>query len=354
MSGARSDRVWSATDTTPTEVEAAIRQLVVEMHGENRFNVPARALNMVCVVDKEWSGEIANRLRRVGRYHASRTVVCSVEPRRTTIDAMASVATSGDPSHGELVLLRETIVLTVGEKHLPVLASIVDPLVVSDLATVVWSPHGHPEAVDSLLSLAQSVLFDSVDDPEPEAALERAAALASRAYVVDLGWLRTTPWRERVAAYFDPAPARPQLLAMSAVTVRHGPGSEAAGLLFLGWLSSRLGWEPGTLMRVNGSVSGKAHARRQDVKLTLCEVAQDTPGLKAVTVETADGTSLTLARGPGGLLATRVGRDGRSREWTVLGASRGEGGILGEGIRQALLRDPTYAPALRCARSMAA
>jgi hypothetical protein len=30
----------------------------------------------------------------------------------------------------------------------------------------------------------------------------------------------------------------------------------------------------------------------------------------------------------------------------VLGASRGEGGILGEGVRQALLRDPTYAPAL--------
>jgi hypothetical protein len=37
----------------------------------------------------------------------------------------------------------------------------------------------------------------------------------------------------------------------------------------------------------------------------------------------------------------------------ILGASRGEGGILGEGIRQALLRDPTYAPALGAARSMA-
>ena len=33
----------------------------------------------------------------------------------------------------------------------------------------------------------------------------------------------------------------------------------------------------------------------------------------------------------------------------VLGASRGEGGILGEGIRQALLRDPTYGPALEAA-----
>ena len=38
----------------------------------------------------------------------------------------------------------------------------------------------------------------------------------------------------------------------------------------------------------------------------------------------------------------------------VLGASRGEAGILGEGVRQALLRDPTYKPALSAAREMVA
>ena len=37
------------------------------------------------------------------------------------------------------------------------------------------------------------------------------------------------------------------------------------------------------------------------------------------------------------------------RVWQLLGASRGEGGILGEGMRQALLRDPTYGPALDAA-----
>jgi glucose-6-phosphate dehydrogenase assembly protein OpcA len=185
-------------------------------------------------------------------------------------------------------------------------------------------------------------------------ALGRATELADRAYVVDLAWLRTTPWRERVAAYFDPPPARPQLQSLSAVTVRHGPGSEVAGLLFFGWLSTRLGWDPGDLVRHERGLSGKARSRRQDVSLKLEPVGQDMPGLRTVTVDTADGASLTLERGPGGLAATRRGRDGRERTWTVLGASRGEGGILGEGIRQALLRDPTYAPALRCARRLAA
>ena len=36
---------------------------------------------MIAFVDREWSGEIANRLRGVGRYHASRMVVLAYEPQ---------------------------------------------------------------------------------------------------------------------------------------------------------------------------------------------------------------------------------------------------------------------------------
>ena len=44
-------------------------------------------LNLVVILDREWKGEISNRLERVGRYHASRTVICVVEEGRTTLDA---------------------------------------------------------------------------------------------------------------------------------------------------------------------------------------------------------------------------------------------------------------------------
>jgi hypothetical protein len=63
---------------------------------------------------------------------------------------------------------------------------------------------------------------------------------------------------------------------------------------------------------------------------------------------------MALDRAPGGLRALRRERDGTERTWTVMGASRGEGGILGEGVRQALLRDRTYKPALDAARTMVA
>ncbi len=136
--------------------------------------------------------------------------------------------------------------------------------------------------------------------------------------------------------------------------MRHREDSQAAALLFCGWLASRLGWTSGTLSQARGRWSGHAHTRRQDIKLTLQPVDMNAPGLAGVTIELASGHAMALDRAPGGLRAMRRERDGTEREWIVMGASRGEGGILGEGVRQALLRDPTYRPALRSAEAMVA
>ena len=348
-----SDAVWSAQGTTPEEIEAALRAMLTERHSEDEGYVPGRALNMVCVVDKQWSGEIANRLRGVGGYHASRTIVCAIEPGRTTLDAVATIASDVHPRPGEFALLRETVIVDVGDAHIPRLDTIVDPLVVTDLPTLLWSPHGHWDAVDVLLPLAQEVLLDSIDEPDKGEALRRARDLLEHVYVVDLAWLRSMPWRERVAATFDPPHLRQELQSISAVTVRHHPESAVAGLLLVGWLASRLGWRLGSLLGRNGGMAGVASGRRQDVRIALEPVAaQQVRGLAGLTLETASGRWMSLDRGPGGLQAHYRNAKGDDRRWTVLGASRGEAGILGEGIRQAMLRDPTYRPALDAAATM--
>jgi glucose-6-phosphate dehydrogenase assembly protein OpcA len=351
--GSFMEGVWSEQDTTPSDIAAALSELLKQRHDENEAVAPARVLNVVVIADREWRGEILNRLERVGRYHPSRLILCAVERGRTTLDAVATMKVEGDPRPGELALYHEEVQVDIGEHHLSKMDTIVDPLVVSDLATLVWSPHGHDEAVDSLLRLAQVVLIDSEGEPDPAAAAARARELRERAYVVDLAWLRSTPWRERVAATFDPERLRRELSAISHVTVRHRPDSVVTGVLFCGWLASRLGWEPGHVMSREGALFGRCHGRRQDVELTLePDQTMTAPGLAGVTIQTALGTEIDLNRGPGGLTARRRTKDGREAAWTVLGASRGEAGILGEGIRQALLRDPTYAPALEAAGAM--
>jgi glucose-6-phosphate dehydrogenase assembly protein OpcA len=260
---------WSGQDVAPGDVDEAIRRLLQEEYQREGGHAPARVLNLVVVIDREWRGEIMNRLEQVGRYHASRTILCVVEPRRQTIDASVLMTVEGDPRPGELSLMRERVMLEMGEKHIAKLDTIVDPLVVTDLPTLVWSPHGHPDAVDALLHLAQVVLVDSVNEPDVASALKRAKELSEEAYVVDLAWLRSTPWRERVAATFDPPRFRGDLMLIDAVSVRHHPESRVAGVLFFGWLASRLGWGPGTLMAANGVVRGRAHGSRDDVALTL-------------------------------------------------------------------------------------
>jgi glucose-6-phosphate dehydrogenase assembly protein OpcA len=346
--------VWSSERTSPAEVEAALRAMLVEGHSAHAACIPARTLNLVCVVDAEAQEEIVARLHGLGGYHASRTIVCSVEPRRHDIGAVATLASDTHPRPGEFAVLHETVLLRVGERHVPHLESIVDPLVVAGLPTVIWSPHDHDEAVRALLGLGQVVLLDSVDDPSPSMAMRRARGWLQHARVIDLAWLRTTPWRERLAATFEPTPLRGDLDRISRVTVTHHADSAAAALLVIGWLATALGWRLRPLHRHQRRWDGRAEARQGEVRIVLEPAPrQRVQGLAGMTLDLGSGGSLSLDRAPGGLRAHHHDRTGMARTWTLLGASRGEAGILGDGIRQALLRDRIYDHALAAASMLA-
>jgi hypothetical protein len=295
----------------------------------------------------------------VGRYHASRTILCAVEPGRDALDAVATISYDDAPD-GQLHPIHEYVEIDLGVEQLSTIETIVDPVLVGELPTVLWSPHGHHEAVEALLSRVDVILVDSDDGAgggapadwargapddddgggpgkdDTRAALDRAARLLEYAYVVDLAWLRTTPWRERLAASFDPPHRREALPTLEYMCVRHHPASIASPSLLVGWLASRLGWK---------------HAN-EGPGVELLSVDQDVLGLAGVTVSWGEACSLSLDRSPGGLVAHQRGPSEDDRVWKVLGASRGEGGILGEGVRQALLRDPTYGPALAAARGV--
>jgi glucose-6-phosphate dehydrogenase assembly protein OpcA len=328
-----SEDVWTGQDTTPDAIEAALRQLLRVRHAANPSIAPARVLNLVVVVEQSRKHEIADRLSRVGRYNASRTILCVVEEGRETLDAVALMSYDESPG-GSLTVVHERIEIDLGPEHLARLDTIVDPVLVSELPTMLWAPQGHEECAGPLMPFLDVILMDSEDPPDATAGFARAAECLSEVYVVDLAWLRTTPWRERLAASFDPLDRRAGLAALDEVRIRHAPKSKASAALLVGWLCSRLHW--------NGD--------RPRIELDVVE--QDAPGLAGVTVSWGEGCSLALDRGRGGLQARERGADGKERVWRVLGASRGEGGVLGEGVRQALLRDPTYGPALAAAQDL--
>ncbi|HTU98299.1 MAG TPA: glucose-6-phosphate dehydrogenase assembly protein OpcA [Solirubrobacteraceae bacterium] len=346
-----SEDVWSAQDTNPDAIEAALRELLRERHAANEALAPARVINLIVIVDREWKGEIANRLERAGRYHGSRTVLCAVEEGRTTLDAVATVSYQ-EPKGAALGVMHESVEIDLGPSHLRALQTICDPVLVSELPTVLWSPHGHPEAVDAICPLVDVMLLDSDDIDDPSDAFARAERLRKHAYIVDLAWLRTTPWRERLAATFDLPERVDALRDIEELEIRHRETSMASALLLAGWLSSRLHWERSHLRLWDGRLAAGEPEGDGEVVVSLHTAEQEAPGLAGVTVVTGDGTALSLQRGEGGLDAVERDSDGEERGWKILGASRGEGGILGEGIRQALLRDSTYLPALKAAHGL--
>src|SRR3954454_25295310 len=196
--------VWSAQGTTPERIEAAVRDLLAAQHERDPTHAPARVLNLVVIVDREWRGEILNRLERVGRYHPSRTVLCAVEEGRTTLDASARLSADGTGDPTLISVVEERVDIRMGPSHLKRLDSIVDPLVLPDLITVVWAPHGHDEAIDAMRGLADAGLVASSDLPNRRSAVIRVCDLPRHASVVNLAWLRATPWRERIAWTFGP------------------------------------------------------------------------------------------------------------------------------------------------------
>jgi glucose-6-phosphate dehydrogenase assembly protein OpcA len=344
---------WAAEDTTPSAVESALERLLNERAEEGgRAYAPARVLNLIVVVDPARRDEVVERLEAVGRVNPSRTVLVLVEPGRTTLDAWATMACEVPSEPHALAVCRERVELQVGDEHLRRLDSVVASLLVGDLSTVVWSPHGLDAALDGLLPVADVVLIDSSDAPSLVDGVAHAAWVAGRAGVVDLAWLRSVPWRERLAGAFDPPSWRAALGEIERVVIRHGAESAVSALLVAGWLASKLRWAPGELRETAGGWEGHAGADGGDVALVFERAELDVPGLVGLTVETRSGMSLCLDRGRGGLAAVRRDAEGREGRATVLGASRGETGVLGDALRGALLPDPTYRPALTAAAAL--
>ncbi len=265
------------------------------------------AFNLVVVGDAE-------RLARAGPLPPLRIIHCSVEPGRAVPGAGAvAVERALRRERGDFTVAGERVQVALGEDHLARLDTIVAPLLAPGRPTVAWCPHA--AALPALGRLADAVVVDS-----DAGAFDAPAGPR----VVDLAWLRTAPWRERIAALFDP-PAERSLV--EAVRIRHHPASERAALLVLGWLSARLGRLPGAR-----AVEADAEARA--------------PGISRIGLSSRSGRSVVIERTRRGLCVLERPPDGLERRWTAAGPARGEGLVLADGIRSALLPDPGFAAAL--------
>jgi glucose-6-phosphate dehydrogenase assembly protein OpcA len=176
-------------------------------------------------------------LRALGAHHPARLVILQPQPasaddgRPPGIDANVTIYGAEVDGHP---LTFDQVALSVRGEGAHHLDSIVEPFTLSDLPIVIWYPASLPAVSEPLLANASSVLVDTKDAHDVAGLI----ALAGRRAVVDLSWMRLRPWREMVAALFEPAAFRPfaHQITWAQISGKGGPRR-----LLAGWVASRLG-----------------------------------------------------------------------------------------------------------------
>ncbi|MGH3006245.1 MAG: glucose-6-phosphate dehydrogenase assembly protein OpcA [Gaiellaceae bacterium] len=190
----------------------------------------------VAWVPERWEEAAIGTLAGLAERHPSRTILLLPRPDDPEDRLDGEVDLRCFVRGGqEKEVCSEVIVLRLCGRRASAPASVVVPLVVSDLPVFLrWRgplPFAASE-LEQLVGLADRLVVDSREWPEPKRALGRLAELFELIAVSDIGWARTYRWRTALAALW------PDVRAASRLRVA---GPEAEALLLHGWLRERLG-----------------------------------------------------------------------------------------------------------------
>ncbi len=210
---------------------------------EDRPAVSTIALNVVAFVegDAQLRERVASRLDELADRNVSRTLLLSCEEHEHRV---CSHCTQIDDT---VVTRSQQIHLAVKELGAQQLRSVTHDLLVPNVRTVLlWAGSHVSEArFQTLAELSDIVvLFSSAKDtgigPLRELLQLRGTPVEDK--LRDLAFLRLLSWQDSIATFFDDAQLAQELPHIARVEVACGSASEAYYLV--GWLASRLSWNP--------------------------------------------------------------------------------------------------------------
>jgi glucose-6-phosphate dehydrogenase assembly protein OpcA len=231
---------------------------------------------IVACSEEDDAQRAADVVADIAAQYPARALLVTARPDAAPgIDAELSLQCSATAGSGQACA--EIVRLRVGGEAALHLQSVVTPLLLPDVPVHLWlagAPNPQQALAPETLALVDRVVLDSDAYPQPQSTLRTLAATPARAGgglpVVDLAWLRITPWRELIARAFD-APVRRQFLrGVDCVEVEAVGGQCAAALLLSGWLQSRLlagGHSDCPQPRVSEAVGGDPHQHLHGVDI---------------------------------------------------------------------------------------
>jgi glucose-6-phosphate dehydrogenase assembly protein OpcA len=191
----------------------------------------------------------------------------------------------------------EYITLRGTKEALERVSDIVVSLMIPELPKFVWwkaTPNPEQELFRKLSAVCNCMILDSCyfSDPESEF-LKMQGLIEGGTYIADLNWHRLEPWLELTAAAFDPPERRTALSEVDRITIDYEKGNAAQALMYLGWIASRLNWEPVSFTETGGDYDLK------HVKFTA-------PNQKTIEAELAAIPTSDWGEIPGDLVGLRL------------------------------------------------
>jgi glucose-6-phosphate dehydrogenase assembly protein OpcA len=150
----------------------------------------------------------------------------------------------------------EYITLSGTAAALERVGGMIPALLIGGLPKFLWwkaTPDPNNGLFKRLAAVCNNVIVDSCRFNAAETDLLRLQELVEVGVpLADLNWRRLSGWQELTAEAYDPPHRRAAIAEIDRVTIDYEKGNPAQGLLFLGWLASRLEWLPVSYQRESG------------------------------------------------------------------------------------------------------
>jgi len=227
---------WTGENVSIAQIERELARLRAASSEEgSQPNLRTSVMTHIAWAPPEWQHAAEETLAGMAERHPSRTLLLVPQPDADDgLDALVSLRCF---PIGDRAICGEVIELTLRGTRASAPASIVLPLLISDLPVFCrW--RGQPEwgapAFEQLVGVTDRLVVDSTEWPELPGAYAQLAELFDRVVVSDIAWDRTERWRGLLASLW------PGVGEVKKIRVR---GTQAQGHLLRGWLTSRLGHE---------------------------------------------------------------------------------------------------------------
>ena len=228
---------WSAEDVRIADIDRALAELRAASVPEGaQPNLRTSVMTHLAWVPEEWVDPARAALAGMAERHPSRTILLLPDADAGTdrLDASVSVECYAVPGV-ERNVCSEVIELRLLGKRAKAPASIVEPLLISDLPVVLrWraEPPWGSQQLDQLVGIVDRLIVDSTEWDALPYPYRHLAELFPRTAVSDIVWARTSRWRALLASLW------PEVGEVGSIRVK---GTQAQALLLAGWLRSRLG-----------------------------------------------------------------------------------------------------------------